>query len=1018
MNKLKKADFIIIAVALLIIAGIVLSVFAGSKNASGANEQAAADQKPAATYDDYNGKKMGIRTGSSFEALTLKYFPDSEYQYYDTDSDLIAALTSNKIDGFLNDEPVAAMIHVEHSDVDYIRKLLIDDDYSFGFQKDTERSNKLRAEFNETLAKLRESGELDKMKAKWMSKDESIKVYDDSPLTGENGTVFAAVVGDKLPFSYVSNNKLTGYNIELLTIFAREHGYKLEYDMTPIAGMLAGIASGKYDIGAGTLSITEERKKTIDFSDCIYEGGVVLIGRPADLGPQEDSNEPLYKEFTNKRVGIMTGSNFEPASFKYFPDAEYIYYDSQSDLITALVANKIDCFLADEPLAAMAHSEQPEIDYLREPVEDDDYHFGFQKGTERSILLQGQFNEFLAKCRTDGKLDELKHKWIDGPESGRKIGTYNLTGANGTIVAVCLPDLVPFSYNANNELSGYAVELTYMFAEEYGYNLTFEQTNISSCIAGLSTGKYDLIADSLSYTEERAQSIDFSDVFYDGGIVMMARSDDLKALIPSSGPDYRDFDGKRAGIRTGSSFDPLTPQFFPNSEYFYFESDSDLITALITNKIDFFLNDQPVAALEHIQQSSVDYIHEPIMDDDYHFGFQKDNERAQALKTQFNEFLARYRSDGRLAALKTKWIDGEESQKVLGSYNLTGENGNITVAVVPDNIPFSYTANNELTGYAVELSLAFASEYGYTITFEQANTASCLAGLSGGKYDIFAYSLSYTEERAKSIDYSDVFYNGGVVLVARSSDLSANGNEIKKDSFITSIMESFEKNFITESRYQLILQGIGTTSIITVLSVIFGSILAFFICLFRRTDSLLANKIANLYVKLLQGTPLVVLLMILYYVVFGKSGISSIWVAVIGFSLNFGAYTSEILRSGIESIDGGQREAALALGYSENQAFFKFIFPQASVRQIPVYRGEIISLLKNTSIVGYIAIQDLTKMSDIIRSRTYEAFFPLIATAIIYFILAWIIALILNLVLKKIDPRAKKARFAKEAAAK
>ena len=254
--------------------------------------------------------------------------------------------------------------------------------------------------------------------------------------------------------------------------------------------------------------------------------------------------------------------------------------------------------------------------------------------------------------------------------------------------------------------------------------------------------------------------------------------------------------------------------------------------------------------------------------------------------------------------------------------------------------------------------------------------------------------------------------------MARSSDLASGGSEIKKASFITSIMESFEKNFVTESRYQLVLQGVGTTSIITVLSVIFGSILAFFICLFRRTDSLLANKIANLYVKLLQGTPLVVLLMILYYVVFGKSGISSIWVAVIGFSLNFGAYTSEILRSGIESIDGGQREAALALGYSENQAFFKFIFPQASVRQIPVYRGEIISLLKNTSIVGYIAIQDLTKMSDIIRSRTYEAFFPLIATAIIYFILAWIIALILNLVLKKIDPRAKKARFAKEAAAK
>ena len=132
------------------------------------------------------------------------------------------------------------------------------------------------------------------------------------------------------------------------------------------------------------------------------------------------------------------------------------------------------------------------------------------------------------------------------------------------------------------------------------------------------------------------------------------------------------------------------------------------------------------------------------------------------------------------------------------------------------------------------------------------------------------------------------------------------------------------------------------------------------------------------------------------------------WVAVIGFSLNFAAYTSETLRSGIESIDAGQREAALALGFSENQSFFRFIFPQAAVRQMPVYRGEIISLLKNTSVVGYIAIQDLTKMSDIIRSRTYEAFFPLIVTAVIYFILAFIISVVLNFVLKAIDPRAKK----------
>ena len=1014
MNKLKKTDFIIIAVAVLLIAGIVLSVLVNSKGKSSAAGQTTEEQKPA-TYDDYNGKRMGIRTGSSFEKLTLEYFPESEYSYYDTDSDLVTALSTNKIDGFLDDEPVAKMIHVEHNDVNLITEHLIDDDYCFGFQKDTERSNKLRAEFNETLGNLKKSGELDKMNTKWFSQDDSVKTYDDSPLTGENGTILVCVIPDKVPFSYMAGTKLVGYNIELLTYFAREHGYKLEFETAPLASMLAGLSSGKYDIGAGTLSITEERKKVIDFSDPIYKGGVVLLGRTDEIGQQPDISKPGYTDYNGKRIGIRTGSSFEAITLENFPDSEYQYYDSDSDLITALSTNKIDGFLDDEPVAAMINAAHGDIDYVRDMIVADDYSFGFTKGTERSEKIRTEFDETLQNLRQSGELARLKEKWMGKDESAKTFDR-TLTGENGTIKVGLIPDNVPFTYVADNELTGYIVEIVTIFAREHGYKVEYEITSVTGMLAGTASGKYDIAAAQLSVTEERKETLDFSECFYNGGIVLVGRSEDLGSSAGSQ--TYKEFDGKRAGIRTGSSFEPITLKEFTNSEYSYYDNDSDLITALNANKIDFFLTDQPVAAMEHIQQSSVDYLHEPIMDDDYHFGFQKDTERSELLQSQFNEFLAKYKAEGKLDELKYKWIEGEESKKVIDVGELTGENGNIVVAVLPDNIPFSYTANNQLVGYVVELSLEFAKEYGYTVTFEQANIAACLAGLAAGKYDIHANSLSYTEERAKSIDFSDVIYNGGVVLVARSSDLAAGGATEEKASFFSSVAESFKKNFITEARYQLILQGIGTTSIITLLSVVFGSILAFFISLFRRTDSLLANKIANLYVKLLQGTPMVVLLMILYYVVFGKSGINAIWVAVIGFSLNFAAYTSEILRSGIESIDGGQREAALALGYSENQAFFKFIFPQASVRQIPVYRGEIISLLKNTSIVGYIAIQDLTKMSDIIRSRTYEAFFPLIATAIIYFILAWIIALILNLILKKIDPRAKKAKYAKEATAK
>ena len=131
-------------------------------------------------------------------------------------------------------------------------------------------------------------------------------------------------------------------------------------------------------------------------------------------------------------------------------------------------------------------------------------------------------------------------------------------------------------------------------------------------------------------------------------------------------------------------------------------------------------------------------------------------------------------------------------------------------------------------------------------------------------------------------------------------------------------------------------------------------------------------------------------------------------VAVIGFSINFAAYVSEMMRTGIDAVDKGQHEAAVALGFNRFQVFSKITLPQALRHELPVFKGEFVSMLKMTSVVGYIAIQDLTKMSDIIRSRTYEAFFPLIATALIYFAIAYAMTALLSLVELKIDPKQRK----------
>jgi polar amino acid transport system substrate-binding protein len=153
---------------------------------------------------------------------------------------------------------------------------------------------------------------------------------------------------------------------------------------------------------------------------------------------------------------------------------------------------------------------------------------------------------------------------------------------------------------------------------------------------------------------------------------------------------------------------------------------------------------------------------------------------------------------------------------------------------------------------------------------------------------------------------------------------------------------------------------------------------------------------------------MVVLLMILYYIVFGSVAVSGIAVAVIGFTLTFGAAVLGLLRMGVGTVDRGQYEAAYALGHSSRHTFFRIILPQAIPHVLPAYQAEIVGLIKSTAIVGYIAVQDLTKMGDIVRSRTYEAFFPLIAITVIYFLLEGLFSIAVSRIRISIDPKKRK----------
>ena len=236
--------------------------------------------------------------------------------------------------------------------------------------------------------------------------------------------------------------------------------------------------------------------------------------------------------------------------------------------------------------------------------------------------------------------------------------------------------------------------------------------------------------------------------------------------------------------------------------------------------------------------------------------------------------------------------------------------------------------------------------------------------------------------------------------------------------FFESIAQSFTKTFITDDRWQQLLSGLGVTILITLVAAAIGVVLGFLIAMVRSTyDMQLAGKkcrspkdvvlkilnaVCNVYITVIRGTPVVIQLMIMYFIVFASSR-EGIVAAFLSLGMNSAAYVAEIVRSGIMSIDKGQFEASRSLGFNYRSTMFHIIMPQAFKNILPALGNEFIVLVKETSVAGYVALQDLTYVGNLIRSRTYEAFFPLITVALIYLI----IVLILSFLLKKLERRLR-----------
>lgn len=461
--------------------------------------------------------------------------------------------------------------------------------------------------------------------------------------------------------------------------------------------------------------------------------------------------------------------------------------------------------------------------------------------------------------------------------------------------------------------------------------------------------------------------------------------------------DLDQLDGQVIALPEGASYDITVQERFPNSEYLYFPTYVDCATAVQNGKAAAYVAEESMVIYQKEKTAGFTYLSEALSQENCAYMMGKDNTE---LAQEINQTLAELSEEGVLKELEAEWIYGEGTQSVDYDPNADTSKGTLKIITCSDAEPFCFLSNGEVAGYEVELIVKIAERLGYGVEFSLADFSALIPAVVNGKMDLALGCIAVTEERKESVGFSDPEYFNNIVVVVQDGTKA-------ETSFLDSIKASFERTFVKENRWKMIRDGLIVTVELSVLSLIFGSVLGFAVSFPLRSKNNWIRKISNAISTILSGIPMVVLLMVLYYVVFKSLDISPFWIGVVGFSIDFANTVAGLLNTGVLAVDKGELEAASSMGYNKFQIFCKVTFPQAAKQMFSQYEGAVGGLIKSTSIVGYITVEDLTKASDLIRSRTYEAFFPLIVTAVLYFVIAQLIIAILSRVDIKLDPKRR-----------
>ena len=441
-----------------------------------------------------------------------------------------------------------------------------------------------------------------------------------------------------------------------------------------------------------------------------------------------------------------------------------------------------------------------------------------------------------------------------------------------------------------------------------------------------------------------------------------------------------DLKGAKIGVQLGTTGDIYSSDYEGDKEGTTVErynKMADAVQALKQNKIDCVIIDEQPALTVAKDNSDLKILEEEFVSEEYAICIAKGNDE---LTDKINSALEELKADGTIKSIISNYIGEEKGKHPYKTPEGTKYSGKKLVAATNATFPpYEYYENEKVTGIDIDIITAIGDRLGMKVEIADMEFDAIINSVSSGKADVGIAGLTVTKDRLKSINFSNSYAKSKQVIIVKAGK---EGNKI-------GIVEKFKKNFIKDNRWKYITKGLKNTLIIAIFSAILGIILGFLVAFVRvthdRTGKIkLLNRGCKLYLTVVRGTPMMIQLLIMYYVIFKSVNVDKVLVAVLAFAVNSGAYVAEILRSGIMSVDNGQFEAGRSLGLTYKVTMMSIILPQAVKNVLPALCNEFITLLKETSICGYIGLNDLTRGGDIIRSNTFDAFMPLILVAIIY----------------------------------